>query len=733
MIFLNPFVLFGLAAAAIPVILHLLNLRKLRTIEFSTLSFLKELQQTKIRRLKLRQIILLIVRTLLVIFIVLAFARPALRGTILGSIGTHAHSTILFILDDSFSMMARDEHGELFKQATESMGKLLDLVKEGDEVFLIKLSDVPQATVDPATHDVTALRTIVNEAQVSSVRRSMDGALSLAVKLLQRSVNANKEVYVISDMQQTLFKKALMQQQEQGIGLFDLQTNMFIIPLGSKDEANVAIDSMEVTTTILEKDKPASVYIAVRNYSRFPLNNYVVSAYLDGTRAAQGNVSVEPWGTASVVLNVTPKRSGFLKGYVELENDAIEIDNRRYFTIVIPERINVAMVSDAESDNTFTLHALHASTSDETHSVLNVQQITMQKFPLLDLKRIDVLVFTNIKSFSASDIDRVKSFVGRGGGLLLFPGPNIQIEDYNTSLLPSLNIPTIQSITGTANQATSLSFQNVDFNHPLFTTVFEKHLQQKKHEPDGFESPNIMRSLKRQAGKEGRTIIALSDGSAFLSEHRVGNGKVLFFSVAPLLTWSDFPLKGIFAPLIFRSTMYVSPREENGMTATTGEEPTISVRSESSSNVASTEAGNHYKMITPDGIEELVQPSSTPSRLSGFGTALTFAPKRLNLPGFYELRNGSTTLALLAVNIDSKESDTRKVSQDELVKFWKAVGIEPSRVHSLKPGEQMQTTILQSRFGVELWKYCICLALILAFLEMFIARDSRIALQHATS
>ena len=60
MVFLNPLVLLGLAAAAIPLILHLLNLRKLRTIEFSTLTFLKELQQTKIRRLKLRQLLLLL-------------------------------------------------------------------------------------------------------------------------------------------------------------------------------------------------------------------------------------------------------------------------------------------------------------------------------------------------------------------------------------------------------------------------------------------------------------------------------------------------------------------------------------------------------------------------------------------------------------------------------------------------------------------------------------------------
>src|SRR3990172_2154635 len=106
MTFLNPALLFGLAAAAIPVILHLLNLRKLRTVDFSTLTFLKELQQSRIRRLKLRQVLLLIVRTLMVVFIVLAFARPALRGSLPSAFGGDAGATIAIVLDDSYAILA---------------------------------------------------------------------------------------------------------------------------------------------------------------------------------------------------------------------------------------------------------------------------------------------------------------------------------------------------------------------------------------------------------------------------------------------------------------------------------------------------------------------------------------------------------------------------------------------------------------------------------------------------
>ena len=143
MTFLNPLALFGLLAAAIPILLHLLNLRKLRTIEFSTLSFLKELQKTSIRRLKLRQLLLLMLRTLLVLLIVLAFSRPTLRGSLIGNIGSHARTTAVFIMDDSYSMSVSDEHGELLKQAQLAARNVVHLFKEGDEVFLLPLSSLP--------------------------------------------------------------------------------------------------------------------------------------------------------------------------------------------------------------------------------------------------------------------------------------------------------------------------------------------------------------------------------------------------------------------------------------------------------------------------------------------------------------------------------------------------------------------------------------------------------------
>lgn len=724
MTFLNPFVLFGLIAAAIPVLLHLLNLRKLRTIEFSTLSFLKELQQTKIRRLKLRQLLLLIVRTLLVIFIVLAFARPALRGTILGSIATHAHSTIVLILDDSFSMTASDEYGDLFKQAKEAAGKVIELLKEGDEAFLVKLSDLPQATVEPATHDFNALRRVVNESQISSVRRPLEDAFRVSSRLLAKSKNANQEVYVISDMQGTLFPEAEGRLAEKALELFGEKVKFFMITTGLKEQANAGVDSVEVLTRILEKDRPAAVYSSMRNFSALPLANYVMSVFLDGVRTGQNNVNVEPWGSASGRSTVAPKRAGFLKGYVELEHDAIEQDDRRFFVVRIPERLNVAVLSASEIDIRFVMLALAADAGEGGKSLMNISQITPQKFPLLDLKGVDVLVVSNIRSFAAGDVERIKGFLKRGGGLIIFPGGDLQRDDYNTGLFSALEIPPIEGITTAGKIDAPFSFGKIDFDHPLFANVFERDMKSRAVEPSSIESPRILTTLKRQSGKAGRTVISLSDGSAFLSEHNVGDGRVLVFSVAPVLSWSDFPLKGIFAPLVHRSVVYAGSPDQLQPSYTAGDDPLLSLKSSPRA-----EGANVLTLTAPDGTEELLKSGARASTANN----MTIALPRLKSPGVYQLSSGGVPLAVFAVNIDPRESDCRRVRDDQLEALLKKLGIASSSVHALRTTDALESTILQSRFGVELWKYCLLAALLMAVAEMLIARDSRKSMEQLTA
>lgn len=187
MTFLNPLALFGLAAAAIPVLLHLFNLRKLRRVEFSTLAFLKELQRTRIRRLKLRQLLLLILRTLIVIVLVLAFSRPTLKGALAGSMGSHAKISAALIIDDSYSMTLDDEQGELLKQAKQMASATVDLFQEGDEVTLLRLSDIARGVPDVERRpfrDLSLIRQEIGDIRPTAVHRTAESALRYVAKLL---------------------------------------------------------------------------------------------------------------------------------------------------------------------------------------------------------------------------------------------------------------------------------------------------------------------------------------------------------------------------------------------------------------------------------------------------------------------------------------------------------------------------------------------------------------------
>ena len=141
MVFLNPAVLFGLLAASIPVLIHLFNLRKLKRIEFSTLAFLKELQKNKIRKIKLKQWLLLALRVLIILFLITAFARPTLEGVAIGGTTSAAKTTAVFILDDTYSMSVVDGKGSYFNQAKGTIQELLRQLQEGDEAALVLVSD----------------------------------------------------------------------------------------------------------------------------------------------------------------------------------------------------------------------------------------------------------------------------------------------------------------------------------------------------------------------------------------------------------------------------------------------------------------------------------------------------------------------------------------------------------------------------------------------------------------
>jgi hypothetical protein len=718
MTFLNPLALFGLLAAAIPILLHLLNLRKLRTIEFSTLSFLKELQKTSIRRLKLRQLLLLILRTLLVLLIVLAFSRPTLRGSLIGNIGSHARTTAVFVIDDSYSMTVSDEQGELLKQAQQAARNVVHLLKEGDEAFLLPLSSLSGSGSSGAIRDFGLMRRNIDEIRQTAKLRSVEEGLRVAARLLAEAHNFNKEVYVFSDFQRGVLSSdpAVLAAKEK---LFPPEVRFFFVPVGKRGLQNFGIESVTIPSSIFERDKPFTIQARVGNYSDNDIQDHVVSVFLKGTRVAERSIDIPKHSDLTVEFSVAANSTGYIEGFVEIEDDDFQYDNRRYFVLQIPERVRALLVG-TPGDLRYPRLALSTRTST-SESALVLDEVAPDRLSSVEIKHADVIVLCTSQGLSTAQISELSAFVKSGGGLALFPGTQIDPAAFNSLMGVGLTVPSLAAINRPskplAESESFLEFDKVELQHPLFEGMFKSGKDQsaKGSSRSGttaaqrVESPRIRTSARFTLGPQSNPIITLTNGAPFLVEQRLGSGRVLLYAVPPTTDWSDFPLKGIFVPLLHRSVLYLARQQARAEEALPGAEVVIR------SSVAT---GGTWTIRNPEKVDLIATP--TPLAFQR-----TYRFDATDQPGVYKVLAKEGTLQEFVVNLDPRESRTQKATSAEIDALLRRLGIEKSSVRESNQAETIERAVLESRFGVELWKYLLILALAVAVIELFVARSSK--------
>ncbi|CUS96637.1 N-terminal double-transmembrane domain-containing protein, partial [Candidatus Kryptonium thompsonii] len=304
MTFLNPTFLFALFASAIPVLIHLFNLRRLRTVEFSSIKFLKELQRSRIRSLKIKQIILLIVRVLAIVFLVLAFSRPVIKGYLFNPIvAGQARSSVVIILDNTLSMASIDERGRFINQAKAIAQRIADLLTESDEFALIRLSEVPEAATGGFVHNISFLRKLIDETEFTYTHKSLAEAFVSAGEIIERAKNLNREVYIISDLQKGGFALGSSDTINRRIKL-PPDVRVFLINVGEFTGQNFSIDKVDIKNRIVFPGRMLELETTVSNHGQNDVSNYVVSIFLNGRRVAQKGVNLKNQSSQTVNFNI---------------------------------------------------------------------------------------------------------------------------------------------------------------------------------------------------------------------------------------------------------------------------------------------------------------------------------------------------------------------------------------------------------------------------------------------
>jgi len=698
--FLNPFALLAMAAVAVPLFLHFFNLRRPTTVDFSSLNFVQELQETAVQRVRIKEWLLLALRMLAIACLVMAFAQPTLTGNVTG-VGGSVRTAHGLVVDNSLSMRVdSDDEGRAFDQALQRGRSVLEMVEEEDEVAVW-----PTARGREGRPSLTTNAGVAREALASLEARP--GAASLAHTVGQAAATLNgasaprKVVYVVSDLQRSTLGDSVAAQVPEGV-------QVRLLPVGTREPSNVGIQDVSVTSRIVEEGEPVQVEATLINHGTDPLRNYVASVYLSDERVAQATTTLEPGLETTVSFTVTPQQRGWLKGAVVTEDDDFPPDDRHHFTLNVPEERRVLVVKGEQQQTRYVDLALSSEMLADRIS-FRTTSIGETQLASTELGQYDAVLLVGPRSLSSGEVDALSRYADRGGGVLLFPSDQPDASTYN-ALLSALDAGQIQGFSGTLGDDQSVaSFERVDLQHPLFEGVFN----QDRRADAEVEQPDIYYTMDlRPSGRSGQTLIELSNGRPFLHEVRHGGGIVLVSAVAPTPRWSDLPVRGLFVPLLYRSVYYLSAGA-----SVTGEQFVAGEPGEL--RITGVAPGTSLRLLGPEESEV------APDQRNLFGATLLSVGRSLNVPGVYDVQAGERLVRRIAVNVDPNESNLRVATPDSAAAtLGRVVG---TSVQSLSGtgSETVAEALRTQQAGTELWNVFLLLALVFLVAEMVVASQWR--------
>ena len=681
MTFLNPLVLFALAAAAIPLAIHLFNFRRPRRIDYSSLAFLVDLHTSTTRRLRIKQWLLLALRTLAIVLLVLVFSRPTLRAdsSWLGG----GNWSVAVVVDPSLSMSLRNQRGAYLDQARNYAQTVITSLDPSDEVFVATPGgDYIQGQTGAAE--------LLREMDVTERTHSVSDELYRAGRYLEDNASyVNRRVYYLGDLQESTLVDSASAMMPGSIPAT-------LLSVTGAPTDNLAVIDVDVDSRIVEHGQPIQITATIRNFGANEVGDRPVSLFLGDRRVAQTSITVPARGIAEAQMTMTQQGMGWVAGTVEVEDDAFLHDNKRYFSVYVPRTRRALVVRGAGATAQFVLAAL--SSRLERGSVPTEYEVVENAVPPPEaLSRFDVVILLGKAEISSGERNALMRYVQTGGGLLLFPSASAQMEDHN-ALFQLLGGGVAEGVvSATTGAPVTAEFDNASLAHPLFEGVFA-------NAEYSVESVSVQRMLRYvpRSGTE-TTVVRLSNGDPLLQELRKGRGIVFVYAVAPDLSWSDLPLRGLFVPLLYRSIQYLSAGSAvQGEQLTVGQPATVTIPS----------TGARLRVVAPNGRD------AVPEQRHLYGSAVLDLGAILTRQGVYEVRSDDAVIRLLGANIDARESDLMPASTESAVAKLTDVLQTDVIANPASPS----TMLLQAGpAGVELWKPLLLLVIVCLIAELAVS------------
>lgn len=668
--FVHPwFAASAVVLGAVPILIHLLNRRRFRRVVWAAMGFLAAAQRRSARRVRIEQLILLAVRVLVMVLIALAVARPLLGPGAAAGMG-HVSCHRVIVLDDSYSMGMMSADGQrAFDRGLAAAQTLVGSFGPDDGVSLILASRPARPLVERPSYDRRAVARILSECTMSDAPTDLAGALDLAAGALAESdvPPGNRVVYVITDgtavawtggtEDQTRTVRAVAQR-------LTSQAGLFVVDVGQDLRDNLAVTSLKLAEPTLSAEWPATLLAEVANHGKQEVRGLRLQVAVDDEVVRTEQVEpVAPDGSRTVRFRRQQGGPGSHLVRVRLigeRPDALPLDDTRWLATAVRKEVQVLLVDGRPGPDRFAgqtgylATALAPKTTPIDPVLVTPRVIMPGELAIEPLSDYAAVALCNVRQLGAQTWQWLARYVHQGGGLMVFVGDQINLDDYaqfgfadGTGVLPAR----VVGLAGSQDDREAfVRIRSEGLVHPsvadlagqprsgLFLARFYQHARLQV--PTDLDGVGV--------------VLSFENGDCAVAARTVGHGRSVIIGFPPTMDWTNLPAKGDFVSLALGLLTWVIGDPALNRNVLVGEpiaEP-----------LTGRDASLPVSVVGPDDRTVRVVVTSQPA--SDRSIARYEATRRA---GGYTLKVGPRAIDF-SVNLDPREGDLRPMNPRALRK-----------------------------------------------------------------
>lgn len=642
--FANLAMLGWLAAASVPILIHLWNRRRYREVSWAAIEFLLAAVRKNSRRLLVEQWLLLALRTLLIVLLVLAVAEPFWEAQAARfAAGTPTHRVLL--IDGSLSMSYRPTEQSRFERAKELALQVVDQSGSGDGFTLILAADPPRAVIATPAFDPSDVRAEIEGLAPTHGRANLQAALALAENLVRQARSdyprlQAAEACIFSDLDQATWggraSPSVAELRSRAESLAPL-ASLTVIDVGQERSQNAAVTALRIADPLVVAHQDVSLEVDVRNFSSDRLEGQVVELLVDGSHVASEPVELDPQGAASVAFRHRFDRPGPQTAEVRLSPDLLAADNRRFLALDVKESLRVLCV-----DGRFAARQrgaagyLAVALAPQPLPQRNLIRPDVEPESALletDLSVYDAVFLCDVPQITPNEARLLASYVKSGGGLVVFLGPQARLENYQEQLgelLPG-------KLADLAPEG-QYALDPLKYDHPLLAAF-------RDNPRSGLTTAPVSRYARLVSTPEDAQVAArFSTGDPAIIERAIDRGKLILVTTSADTSWSVLPVLPAYLPLVQEMAARVVGSPTRGRNVLVNHPLTAASRRLARQTV---------EIERPDGRTDTVRPAND---------ATPWQYVETELSGLYEARSAATAETdPFAVNVDPVESDLTRL------------------------------------------------------------------------